>query len=77
MTWSLGWESLAGYAVNAVLMVAEFYFGLFLLFMWGGHKKYGKSFKSFRHEFEVALEKSLKPLMAGLAITAVVVFIIR
>ncbi|MDM2775663.1 hypothetical protein OGY18_00550 [Citrobacter sp. Cpo142] len=77
MTWSLGWESLAGYAVNAVLMVAEFYAGLFLLFMWEGHKKHGKSFKSFRYEYEVALEKALKPLVAGITVTAVVVFIIR
>ncbi len=70
-------ESFTGYVVSAVLMVAEFYAGLFLLFIWEGHKKRGKSFKSFRHEYEVALEKSLKPLMAGLAVTAVVVFIIR
>lgn len=70
-------ESFTGYVVNAVLIVAEFYAGLFLLFIWEGHKKYGKSFKSFRHEFEVALEKVLKPLMVGTAVTAVVVFIIR
>lgn len=70
-------ESFASYAVNAVLMVAEFYAGLFLLFMWEGHKKHGKSFKSFRYEYEVALEKALKPLIAGMAMTAVVVFIIR
>lgn len=70
-------ESFVTYAVNAVLLVAEFYAGLFLLFIWEGHKKYGKSFKSFRYEYEVALEKALKPLMVGMAVTAVVVFIIR
>lgn len=70
-------ESLIGYSVTAVLLVAEFYTGLFLLFMWEGHKKHGKSFKSFRYEYEVALEKALKPLIAGIAMTAVVVFIIR
>lgn len=70
-------ESFTGYVVNAVLIVAEFYAGLFLLFIWKGHKKHGKSFKSFRHEYEVALEKALKPLIVGMAVTAVVVFIIR
>lgn len=72
-------ESFTGYVVNAVLVliVAEFYAGLFLLFIWEGHKKHGKSFKSFRHEYEVALEKALKPLIVGMAVTAVVVFIIR
>lgn len=70
-------ESFTGHVVNAVLIVAEFYAGLFLLFIWEGHKKHGKSFKSFRHEYEVALEKALKPLIVGMAVTAVVVFIIR
>lgn len=70
-------ESFTGYVVNAALIVAEFYAGLFLLFIWEGHKKHGKSFKSFRHEYEVALEKALKPLIVGMAVTAVVVFIIR
>lgn len=32
-------ESFMGYAVSAVLLVAEFYAGLFLLFIWEGHKK--------------------------------------
>lgn len=70
-------ESLIGYVVSAVLLVAEFYAGLFLLFIWEGHKKHGRSFKSFRYEYEVALEKALKPLITGMAMTAVVVFIIR